>query len=240
MKRVLSFLLLTLIMSVTVLCAVSCGATAEAKLGVGAVVSGSSKDASAEAAGSASISVTAAATLFDKNGKLIACDIDVIDAKVALNADGTYTIPETFKTKRELGDDYGMAMSEGQLEWYEQAHLFERFAKGKTLDEIKNLIDEKGYGAKNVQAAGCTINAFSFVLAIEASVSEQKTVTVPRGEAVTLTLTPDVKGKAPVSSENGVFDMNIGAKAAVGEENITVIYEKDYAFDATGKFIAAE
>ena len=240
MKRILSFLLLTLILAASALSAVSCGAAVEAKLGIGAVVSGASKDATDDASGSANVSVTAAATLFDKNGKLIACDIDVIDAKVTVNADGTYSIPETFKTKRELGDDYGMKMSDDQLEWYEQAHLFERFAKGKTLEEIKNLIDEKGYGKSNVQAAGCTINAFSFVLAIEASVKDQKTVTVPRGEALTLKLIPDIKGKAPASGETGEFNMNIGAEATVGIEKLTASYGKDHKFDANGKFIVAE
>jgi major membrane immunogen (membrane-anchored lipoprotein) len=52
--------------------------------------------------------------------------------------DDTWSFGWKDKTKKELGDDYGMATEAGQLEWYEQAEALEAhwLANGVSLDEV--------------------------------------------------------------------------------------------------------
>ena len=59
--------------------------------------------------------------------------------------DDTYSFAWKESTKKELGDDYGMATEPGQLEWYEQAALIEAYWLANGYDSVtvneSNVID---------------------------------------------------------------------------------------------------
>ena len=158
------------------------------KLGLGVVVNlGSSKD------GLAQNDTTVAAVVLDKDGKIVSCRIDVAQNKVTLNADGTLSIPESFKTKMELGDDYGMAgkvdnNGDGVMkEWYDQTKAFETYVVGMTASEVKAIETELVNGhyiAKDTALleAGCTIQITDFIEAVAKACEDKHSVSFQANE----------------------------------------------------------
>ena len=103
-----------------------------------------------------SVSETVAAVVTDGDGKIVQCRIDVIDfsAKVDNRGDAIVTKPIT---KREQGDDYGMAEWAPAGEWYKQAEHFEKYVVGMTLEDVKSIGLVAGKGEDADLLAGCTI-----------------------------------------------------------------------------------
>lgn len=99
-----------------------------------------------------------AAVTTDANGKITSCLIDASQAKCSM-ADGKFTVAEgTFQSKKELKENYGMkGVSPIGKEWYEQAAAFEKWAIGKTADEVKAGVGTDGYATDADLKAGCTI-----------------------------------------------------------------------------------
>ncbi|HED24572.1 MAG TPA: hypothetical protein ENN91_05545 [Firmicutes bacterium] len=115
------------------------------KLGLGVVTSiARSTDANFDAGinPTAQADVIMAAVLFDEEGKVVSVTIDNAQTRVAFDEElqvATDT-SQPGKTKRELGDDYGMInASEIGKEWYEQIDELEAWMIGKTVEEIKNM-----------------------------------------------------------------------------------------------------
>ena len=153
MKRLIVFALI-LALSFTFLA--SCGKPEEEYtlyLGVKATVKGTS------------VSETVAAVVTDGDGKIVQCRIDVIDfsAKVDNRGDAIVTKPIT---KREQGDDYGMAEWAPAGEWYKQAEHFEKYVVGMTLEDVKSIGLVAGKGEDADLLAGCTIAVSDFVDAV--------------------------------------------------------------------------
>ena len=181
---------------VAVLSLASCGAK-EYKLGMGVEVNTSSTtNASASKAGNAQIDATVAAVVLDGNGAIVSCRIDAVQNKIAVSAEGALTVPATFKTKMELGSDYGMASSpyssdnneDGVIkEWNEQAKLFEQYVVGKTGAEVKGLALQEVGGhmiSKDdaLLAAGCTIQLTDFIAAVVKACNDDQAVSFTAGE----------------------------------------------------------
>ena len=152
------------------------------KLGMGVEVSLAS---SKEAAGQ--VDATVAAVLLDKDGKIVSCRLDAVQNKATL-ADGVYTVTN-LKTKRELGDDYGMAKygknmdmnGDGVVkEWYDQANAFENYVVGMTAEEVKNIktsANAHGYQMATDKAlldAGCTIQITDFIAAVYKACTDEQ------------------------------------------------------------------
>ena len=126
------------------------------------------------AAGNAQVDATVATVVTDANGKIVACRLDVAQNKMNV-ADGAVDTAQTFKTKMELGSDYGMAGNpyssdnngDGKvLEWDEQAKAFENYVVGKTADEVANTATQEVEGHviaadDALLSAGCTIQISS-------------------------------------------------------------------------------
>ena len=145
------------------------------KLGLGVVVSLDSS-----VTGTAQIDGTVAAVVVGADGKIVSCRIDAIQNKIGVT-DGFIDVPSSFKTKMELGADYGMGgkpyspdrNGDGIVkEWDEQALAFEAWCVGKTVDEVKNMAtqtQDDGYVISADDAllsAGCTIQVGDFVDAV--------------------------------------------------------------------------
>jgi hypothetical protein len=118
-----------------------------AKLGLGHVVDLGSSKSYANVDGKetlplAQVNTTIAATLFDDGGKVLHAIIDTCQTKVAYDKDGKVTSDKAAepKSKKELGDAYGMKRASGiQKEWFEQMAELEKWMAGKTTAEIKAM-----------------------------------------------------------------------------------------------------
>ena len=134
MKKILMFVAC----AVMAFALVACGSE-EYKFGMGVVTSLESSKT-----GTAQVDATVAVVVTDKDGKIVACRIDVAQNKATVT-DGVANVPTSFKTKMEKQDEYGMAgkvdndKNGVMLEWYEQVYAFEKYVVGKTGEEVKKL-----------------------------------------------------------------------------------------------------
>ena len=113
------------------------------KFGSAVYVSGlAATDASADKNGAGDVCVTVAAITVDANGKIVACALDTMQTVVEYTVKGKAVGNPEFQTKYEKGDNYNMVAYGGAVqEWYKQADAFEDVVAGKTLDEVKALMD---------------------------------------------------------------------------------------------------
>lgn len=118
------------------------------KLGIGHLTSiAKSKDLGTDAEGKDVLPVGQVDTVivaagFDADGKVVSVTIDNAQTKVNFDKDLQVTSDLTgeYKTKVELGDEYGMIKASTiQKEWYQQAAELEKWMVGKTIDEIKAM-----------------------------------------------------------------------------------------------------
>lgn len=178
MKKRLA-LLLAGVLAVTSL--VACGGgnggndAAKVKVGLGACTSFSSSYSIGEdhygqpaTATNAQVDIhVAAVTLAD--GKIASIQIDAIQVKNSVDATGALAADAKteFTSKYDLKDGYAMkGASPIGKEWYEQVDIFEQWATGKTLDEVKAGIGADGYPSDDTLKSGCTIQMGDIVAAV--------------------------------------------------------------------------
>ncbi len=143
-------MIITLVVLVLAGCAATGGAT---KLGLGHDVSISSlsTDATADAAAKIVTDTVMAAVTVDSNGKVVGINID--DAQITLAVDNTGKLTTdkstVFKTKDELGTDYGMIKFGGsKYEWNQQVAFIEGWMVGKTASQIAAMKTKDGAEGK--------------------------------------------------------------------------------------------
>lgn len=173
--------------------------SAEGDLKTGlAVVSSlaNSKSAAADADGLAQTDAYVVAVTVDQAGKIADCKIDSIQAKINFGADGSLKtdVATTFKTKNELGADYGMAKASGiKKEWNEQAAAMAEYVKGKTLDEVLAIgMDDKKLATDAALIASVTVRIDSFVAAIAKAVQNAQSAGAKEGDKLGLGITTDM------------------------------------------------
>ena len=216
---------------------------ADYKLGMGIVVN---MDESATE--NAQVDATVATVVTDAAGKIVLCRIDVAQNKMNVE-DGAVDATQTFQTKMERGDAYGMAAAlnygmdwngDGKvLEWYDQAKAFETFVIGKTAAEVEALTTkqaaETGAGAgyqiaadEALLAAGCTIQINEFRDAVVKACKDEQGMSF---KAVAGSFTLGVAAKTTVDS---------ATKAATAEADGVVAMYSDFAAAAIvdGKVVA--
>ena len=112
--------------------------------------------------GNAQVDATVAAVVLDAEGKIVSCRIDCAQSKMDIS-EGTVDTAAEFKTKMELGDDYGMvAYGNAIAEWDAQSKAFSEYVVGKTAAEvaaIETTKNDHGYSvaADETLLASCTI-----------------------------------------------------------------------------------
>ena len=118
-----------------------------------------------------------ASVVLDVDGRIVLCYIDAVQNKMN-TMDGEVDPTQTFMTKRELGDNYGLHYgldlnNDGIVkEWYEQATVFESYVIGKTAKEVESIttkVVENGHiiaADESLLSAGCTIYIADFKSAI--------------------------------------------------------------------------
>lgn len=122
------------------------------------------------------LDLSAAFVAFDEAGKIVDARIDVVQVKVEVGADGGLALKtsredNTVATKLELGLAYNMQGSSAiGLEVDEQIENFADWTVGKTVAEVKDLVDPtKGHGVAHHPdlESTCTISCGDFVSALE-------------------------------------------------------------------------
>ena len=187
-----------------------------------------SKDAG-EQNGLAQADSTIVAVTVDKDGKIVDCVIDVAQTKINFNAAGELTTPAdtVFKTKNELGAEYGMkAASAIGKEWNEQAAAFVSYVKGKTVEEVMSIaLDEEGHTTVPDLTASVTIKVGEYVEAVEKAVANAQDL-----------------GAAATDKLSLGIETNMGKSANAGEKDgLAQIYSTYLAVttDADGKITSS-
>ena len=174
MKKILMFVAC----AVMAFALVACGSE-EYKFGMGVVTSLESSKT-----GTAQVDATVAVVVTDKDGKIVACRIDVAQNKATI-ANGVANVPASYKTKMEKQDEYGMAgkvdndKNGVMKEWYEQVYAFEKYVVGKTGEEVKNLGTQlvNGHYISTDQAlldAGCSMQITDFMEAVYKACTDEQ------------------------------------------------------------------
>ncbi|HBL84618.1 MAG: hypothetical protein A2Y17_10815 [Clostridiales bacterium GWF2_38_85] len=245
MKKLLSILLVTLM--VTTMFA-GCGAKKEeVKTGLAVITSLSkSKDVTDDAAGLAEVDSTIVAVTVDANGKIIACVIDAAQTKINFDAEGKVTtdLATEFKTKNELGDDYGMkGNSSISKEWYEQAAALANYVEGKTVAEVKAIaVDEATVPTGDDLKSSVTISIGGFITAIEKAVTNAKALGAVSGDTLGLgVVTTIAKSKDATTVAEGLAqaysNYTVVTKDSGGKITSCIIdaSQGNVNFDAEGK-----
>jgi hypothetical protein len=172
-----------------------------------AVVSSLSKsaNATAEAEGVAQTDSLICAVLVDKNGKIVDCKIDAAQTKINFSTEGKLTtdVASTFKTKNELGTEYGMASASGiGKEWNEQAAAFAKYCVGKTVDEVKGIaVNEEGKAGDADLAASVTVHIGDFIEAVAQAAGSATDKGAKEGDKLGLAVTTEISSSTDATAD---------------------------------------
>ncbi len=225
MKKIIALALLACLMVSMVACGGGTEAKKEAeyKLGMGVVVSmDSSKTELAQ------VDATVATVVLDKDGKIVACRIDVAQNKMAV-VGGAVDTAATFESKMELGDRYGMAGkvdNDGNgvmKEWYEQTKAFEAYVVGKTASEVNSIETQEAGGHKiavdkALLDAGCSMQITDFMAAVVKACNDDQAQTFKTAGEFKLGVaakTAAADSKAAAADADGLVAMYTDFGAAV-------------------------
>ena len=198
----------------------SAAVEAEYNLGMGVVL-----DTDSSKTELAQVDATIAAVVTDADGKIVSCRIDCVQDKMEV-VGGAVDAAKTFKTKMELGDDYGMvAYGNAIAEWDAQAKAFEEYVVDKTGEEvaaIETTTNDHGYAVAADEAlyAGCTMQITDFVEAVVKACADEKGQSFTTADTFTL-------GVAAIS------DASESTAAADGNDAVVKMYS-EYAAAVVG------
>ena len=246
MKKILT-LLLTLTMVFAMVTGCSKDADGVVKTGLAVVTSlDKSKDAAEDADGLAQVDSLIVAVLVGDDGKILDCAIDSAQTKVNFTAEGKLTTDAAtvFKSKQELGAEYGMGKRSGiGKEWNEQADAFAAYVTGKTVDEVNGIaVNEEGIAADADLSASVTVHIGDFISAVSKAVANAKELGAMSGDQVGLGVTTtidkskdaaaDAEGLAQVYSNISVVTLSQDGKIT---SSIIDAVQGNVNFDTSGK-----
>lgn len=220
------------------------------KLGVGSFSSMKASDAEdSEFLGEAGLSVTVAALLLNDQGRILSCKVDAIENAVNFTVKGQAQGTAEPISKYEQGFDYKMSVyglyqdkngDNKVLEWFQQADAFCETAKGKTLEELKALVNETGMTSGELSTAGCTINCYDFIKAVEKAFNNTLPTTAKPEDSLEIGFAAASSSKNATKTENGeiknTFSFSVVAistEKAVSDVRLDVS-ESTVEFDAKG------
>lgn len=187
----------------------------------------SSKDAG-DSNGNAQVDSVAAAVVIDEEGKIVSCYLDTAQNKMGFTSQGKVEMTDGFKTKKELGDGYGMKAASGiGKEWFEQAQALEEYVIGKTAQEVAGIAVDDSTKPTDVDLlAGVTIKIGSYQEAIVEAIKDAKALGTQPGDKLGLGI---------------ITNMNKSKDAEADKEGQCQAYSTYVAVttDADGKITAA-
>ncbi|WP_028829608.1 hypothetical protein [Proteocatella sphenisci] len=258
MKRILS---MVLIMSLTVFAFAGCSdkpaettedtpAVTENAVKTGlAVISSAEKSVdAADEDGIAQVDSVAVAVMVDADGKILKAEIDTAQTKVNFSKEGKLTTDKAmeFKSKQELGTEYGMAAASTiGKDWAEQANAFETFVEGKTVEEIKTFsLDEETHLTDADMTASVTIKVGPYIEAIEKAVTNAQDIGASATDKLGLGLETTIEKSADfdaAESKDGLaqvytyYTASTFAEDGVITSSLIDASQTNINFDATGK-----
>ena len=146
---------------------------ATSRIGLGMAVDSAVSPAEDDDDGRAEAKVTTCALLLDQEGKILSVKFDCTEAIATYNKAGAVTWPDTYKSKKELGYDYGLKKySSIGKEWFEQVNALEDYCTGKTVSDVSSMQLKEEDGRMGVSAAAeltstCTISCDQFIEALK-------------------------------------------------------------------------
>ena len=133
---------------------------------------------------------------------------DVAQDKVTFDSAGHVTSDNaTSMSKKDLGDKYGMKdKSSIKKEWFEQVEALEKWAVGKTVEEVLNMPTTQKDEKHTVTAdkdlmTGCTISVTGFQQALDKAV--KNAVEVKDVASVGSAILTEVSGKDATAEKSG-------------------------------------
>ncbi len=182
------------------------GGSDTVKTGLGIVNSiEKSSNATADAEGLAEADSVIVALTIDSTGTIVDCAIDMAQSKVNFNTSGELTTPldATFKTKDELGAEYGMGkVSAIGKEWNEQAAAFAAYVIGKTVDDVKGIaVDEEGHATDSDLTASVTVHITDFTAAIEKAAANAMELGAMAGDKVKIATVTNIAKSANATAD---------------------------------------
>lgn len=218
--------------------------TLKTGLAITANISGS-KDASADADGKNDSSITVAAVTVDENGKVVACEIDILATTITFNASGAITsdINADVLTKAELKEDYNMIIASSiQKEWYEQANAFEDYCVGKTADEILGIAVNTETGFVDDLATSCTMHPGNFQYVVADAIKNASVTGASAEDKLGLAISGTLNSSKNAEAEkDGVAEVGativattVNAEGKVTSALIDAV-QAVVTFDSTGK-----
>lgn len=98
------------------------------------------------------------AVTVNADGKITGCLVDELEKSLTIENGGFSADSGALKTKKELGDDYGMKSASGiGLEWYEQVENLQKYLSGKSTAELDGIPLTDGKATDADLSSGCTI-----------------------------------------------------------------------------------
>lgn len=178
MKKLLALILVIMLMSTVF---IGCGNTGNTvKTGLAVTNSIAKSTDAVDEAGLAEMDTMIYAVTVDNAGKIVKCVIDSVQTKVNFSDAGKITTPldTVYKTKNELGDEYGMKANSGiGKEWNEQAASFAAYVIGKTASEVAGIaVDEATYPTGADLLSSVTIHIGDFKNGVQKAVENAKDI----------------------------------------------------------------
>ncbi len=216
------------------------------KTGLGVVTSVAKSTDAGEKDGLAETDSMVAAVLVDNSGKIVSCRIDAAQTKINFAKDGKLVTSKdtAFKTKQELGTEYGMGKaSKIGKEWNEQADAFAAYVVGKTLDEVKGIaVNEEGVATAADLTSSVTVHIGDFVAAVEKAVNNAQELGAKTGDKLGLGIETSMGQSADVAADKAGLAQAYSYYTATtfgadGKVTSCVIdaSQGSVNFDATGK-----
>ncbi len=238
MKKLFS-VILSIVMLMSVVSLAGCGKAETLKFGLGVTsYIENVKNADGDTNGAAEATSTFAAVLLDGEGKIVKCAIDTAAHTLAFTSKGEYVEASEFKTKYELGANYGMVAYGGaKKEWFEQVDAFTALVEGKTLQDVKALAATDGKGNDEVVTAGCTIIISDFITALEKAVNNAVDSSATAENNLKLGVISTQTGSKNATAEaEGVNEVDVTVTATALDKNSKVTAIKTDAIQVVANF----
>lgn len=216
------------------------------KTGLAVISSIEKSTDAAEKEGLAQVDSTVVAVTVDGSGKIADCVIDAAQTKINFSKDGKITTPldKAFKTKQELGPEYGMAKASSiKKEWNEQVDAFAEYVKGKTVSEVKGIaVNAEGVPTAGELTSSVTVHVGDFIAAIEKAVNNAQDKGAKAGDKLGLGIVTTISKSTDATAEKEGLAQAYSAYSAStfgtdGKVTSCVIdaSQSNVNFDAAGK-----
>lgn len=220
-------------------------ASSKVKTGLAVLTTSTKSTDAGEKDGAAKSDSVVAAVMLGEDGKILACNLDVLQSTINFSNEGKILTDLTtvFKTKQELKEEYNMkGASKIQKEWYEQANFLSAYVIGKTVEEIKGIaVDDKGVPTSTELTASVTIKIPDYIAAIEKAVANAVETEATAQDQLGLAIVDNIAKSKDAGEKDGLAQtyttyaaVTVGADGKITSCALDAT-QANVNFDATGK-----